>query len=105
MQQLSTSHNMFTIAFFPKYTADTLNTIINMADGQTTTRKDVGKVKFNKRINWELERRGIDYRISSSFCKPGTAFLMHLLIIPTFIEIPQVVNALNLLCEDYNKRG
>lgn len=108
MQQLSTSRNLLTVGLFPGNTAKDLNTIINGADGQNTTRKDANSIarlyKTNRRINWELNRRGINYRISNCFCSKG-AFFVYILIIPTFICINQMATAMNLLSADYNQRG
>lgn len=108
MQPLSTSRNLLTIGLFPGSTAKDLNTIINGADGQTTTRKDANSFarlyKTNRRINWELNRRGIDFRISNCYCGKS-AFFVYILIIPAFISMNQIATAMNLLSADYNQRG
>lgn len=48
--------------------------------------------KTNKLINFELERRGINYRI-----KDG--------VFSGYTQCSKSMMALNLLCQDYNSRG
>ena len=107
MKQLSTNRNLFS-CMFPGHLADDLNTIVNHADGLTSKRRDVDSFfhlyKFNKRLNAELERRHLDYRVSKCFCIK-TAFFLYILVIPPFISMAQIVTAMNILSEDYNKRG
>ena len=92
--------------FFPKQAANDLNIIINQADGKTTTAKDMNSFfrtpKTCKRINDELARRNLDYRVSKIFC---TSSLPLFLLIPAFIAMNQMMTALNILSADYNERG
>ena len=108
MEKMSTTRNILSVGLFPGMTANDLNTIINQADGQTSTRKDANSFariyKVNRRINWELERRGIDYRVSKCFCGKGCLF-MCILIVPMFILMAQTATGMNLLSADYNQRG
>lgn len=99
MQQLPTQNNMFSVIFCPWRTAEILNTIISAADGHNIKAMEIGTPKCNRRLNTELERRSISYRISNCYCNEG--FLLN----PAFIGIGQIVKAINLLCEDYNQRG
>ena len=107
MKQLPTNRTFFSF-MFPRFIVDDLNTIINQVDGQTSRPRDANSFfrlyKFNQRINRELERRGLDYRISHCFCKKSS-FLLNMLLIPSFIEISQTATAMNILSADYNERG
>ncbi len=106
--ELSTDHSLLTLAVSPGACAEALNLIIAGNDGQTSTAMDFSfapkLAKTARRMNAELERRNISYRISSCFCS-SAALLLYLLIIPAFIQMSQIAQALNLLAEDYNKRG
>ena len=77
--------------------ANDINTIITRYDGKTTKPESIFMFssKYSvfapatmNRINVELERRGIDFRIGKAF---GGVF--------------QIFEALNLLSEDYNRKG
>ena len=107
MKQLSTSRTLLSF-LFPRAIVNDLNTIIGQADGQTSHPRDANSFfrlySFNQRINRELERRSLDYRIPRCFCKKGSFFL-NLLIIPSFIEMSKVATAMNVLAADYNERG
>ena len=104
MKQLSTDRTVFSF-LLPNLIANDLNTIINQADGKTTKTKDVGGYKFYSRINWELERRGIDYRIPQCYCKKSSFYLMCYLLIPMYVAMFKAATAMNILSDDYNKRG
>ena len=101
--QLNADWNAVTLAFNYGAIADILNCVI--ADGVTTKTINVVSAKNAVRINSELERRGIDYRISKTFTKNGIILLSRWLVIPTFIELHQYAQAVNLLAADYNSRG
>jgi len=107
MQYLPTDRTILSM-MFPRQLAADLNTIIHQADGKTTSPKEMNSFahlyKSAIRMNEELKRRGIEYRISDSFCKKSS-FFIHILIIPSFVAMFQFATALNLLSEDYNKRG
>ena len=108
MKNLPTDHNLISLAFSSGACAEYLNTIIGGNDGKTSTAADFSfgpkLAKTAQRMNVELTRRGIDYRISKCFCSVAS-FALYLMIIPAFIEMSQIAKALNLLSEDYNKRG
>jgi len=107
MKLLDTNRTIFSF-IFPGILADDLNTIVNHADGQVSLKKDANSFfhtyKLCTRINRELSRRSIDYQISEIFCKKSSGMLCFL-IIPCFILMFQIVTAMNLLSDDYNKRG
>ena len=107
MSKLPTNRTFFAF-LFPGQVANDLNTIINQADGMTSKRRDANSFfrlhKFNKRINSELQRRNLNYRISKCFCSKS-AFFLYILIIPSFISMTQIATAMNILSEDYNQRG
>ena len=107
MAKLSTNRTFLSF-MMPGLIAEDLNTIVNQADGMVSKKKDVNSFfrmyRFAQRINGELERRKINYRISNCFCKKSSVFLF-ILIIPNFIVMSQVATAMNLLSEDYNNRG
>lgn len=104
MKQLSTNRTIFSF-LLPNLIANDLNTIINQTDGRITKTRDVGSWEFNLRINQELERRGLSYRISKSFCRKTSWFFLMILLIPMFIEMSQTATAMNILSADYNERG
>ena len=104
MKQLSTNRTVFSF-LFPSLIANDLNTIINQADGKVTKFKDVGEYTFFSRLNWELERRGLDYRIPQCYCKKSSLRLMYFLFIPAYIAMFKAATAMNILSDDYNKRG
>ena len=67
-----------------------------------------GAVKTNQRINKELERRGIDYRISSCFLSPAFHILTAPLLpigIHFIVAVMQADKAMSLICADINARG
>ncbi|MBQ2989514.1 MAG: hypothetical protein IJD59_10455 [Clostridia bacterium] len=77
--------------------ANDINTIMTRYDGKTTKPESIFMFgsKYSvfspltmNRINVELERRGIDFKIGNSF-----------------IGCFQIFKALNLLSEDYNRKG
>ena len=109
MNQLCTNRNGLSVLLDGWSIARDLNTIINGADGKKSHGLQIiltfGAPKVCRRINWELKRRGIDYHISGLFCSGITLLLSSMTIIPVFIFLHQVAAAMNLLCEDYNKRG
>ena len=107
MEKLPTDRTFLTF-LFPMLVADDLNIIIDQADGQTTRTRDMSSIahiyKSAIRINSELERRNIGYRISRCFCRKS-AFFLYILFIPSFVAMNQIAHAMNLLSEDYNERG
>lgn len=103
--QLSTNWNAMSIGMCQGAAADVVNTIIMPVDGIKAKRSSIGATKTNKRINRELERRGIDYRISKCYSITGLHLLTNIWMIPVFVEMHQIAVALNLLSEDYNSRG
>ena len=104
MKHLRTDRTIFSF-LLPHILANDLNTIIGQADGKITKNRDVGGYEFNQRINLELERRGLGYRISNCFCNKTSNFFMKILLIPMFVEMSQVSSAMNVLAADYNERG
>ncbi|MBO5024127.1 MAG: hypothetical protein J6D11_07465 [Clostridia bacterium] len=76
--------------------AKDMNTIMTRYDGKNTkperfllgSKDSVFAPNSMKRIEAELERRGIDYKFTNSF-----------------MYCFQIFKALNLLSEDYNRRG
>ena len=107
MSRLPTDRTFFSF-LFPSQIVNDLNTIINQADGMTSKKRDANSFfhlyKLNKRINTELERRNLNYRISKCFCNKS-AFFLFILIIPSFVCMIQTATAMNILSEDYNQRG
>ena len=103
--QLPTDWNFLSVGLSPGPVAQVVNEIIMPYDGSRTTIFSLGTSKLNNRINRELERRGINYRIAKCYATVGLHLLTNILLIPVFIEMHQIAVALNLLSEDYNARG
>lgn len=103
-KRLATQRNIF-VFLLPSLLADDLNTIASDYDGEHTSAFAFSGTRCNQRINNELERRGLNYRISSCFAKSGIHLLVRLLFIPMFVEMQQIINAMNILSEDYNAKG
>ena len=103
-QILSTNRNLLS-HLFPSVLANDLNTIASDYDGEHTSARSFGSTRSIQRINNELERRGLSYRISPCFAKSGQHLLMRILLVPMFVEMQQVINALNILSQDYNAKG
>lgn len=101
--QLKSDWNVISLAFNYGEIADILNHVIS--DGVTAKAINVLSPKNAIRINDELERRGIDFKISKTYTKTGIRLLSKLLLIPIIIEANQYTKAVNLLAEDYNSRG
>ena len=107
-EKLPTDHTFFSLAFSSAACADYLNEIIGASDGKKSSASDFSfgpkLCKTVKRMNDELQRRGIQYRISKCFGS-SASIALYLMIIPAFIEMSQIAKALNLLSADYNERG
>ena len=108
MKQYPTNWSYYVPTFKQKLAI--INEILMPIDGVKATNfgYSFGSVKTNIRINKELERRGIDYRISSCFCSGLCQLLMVPLIVFPFhmiIANNQASKAMSLICADVNARG